>query len=120
MITLQSHQHAAFDRFPQLLRDLAEEFGSEGISAVADRFIAAELADFYWDGRIAEMSLGTHSDGFNEEEEPLQQVGIIGYFRGRYYVATCLVDDERRVRWMLRVQHFDDFASAETAFRAAG
>jgi hypothetical protein len=120
MTTLQQHPHAEFDRFPQFIRDLAEEFGSEGIGTLADRFIAAEWADFYWDGRIAEMPLGTYSDGLEQREEPLQQVAIMGYFRGRYYFATCLVDNERRVRWMPRVRHFEDFESAEAAFRTAG
>jgi hypothetical protein len=120
MSTLQQHPHAEFDRFPQLLRDLAEEFGSDGISAVADRFIAAEMADFYWDGRIAEMQLGPYSDGLDQGEERFEQVAIVGYFHSRYYVSTCLVDSKTHVHWMPRVRHFDDFESAEAAFRAAG
>lgn len=120
MTTLQQHPHAAFDRFPQLVHDLATEFGTDEIAAIADRFVEAERADFHWDGRIAEMPLGVSNDSFEEGEEPLQQVAILGYFRSRYYVATCLVDDHRRARWMLGVRHFDDFETAEKAFRAAG
>ena len=120
MTTLQQHPHAEFDRFPHFIRDLAEDFGSEEISTVADRFIAAEMADFCWDGRIAEMPLGACDEAFEEGEEPLEQVAIIGYFRCRYYVAMCLQDPQHRVRLMLRVRYFDDFESAETAFLAAG
>jgi hypothetical protein len=46
MTTIQQHPHAAFDRFPQLVRDLIDEFGVEGIGAVVERFIEAERADF--------------------------------------------------------------------------
>ena len=35
------HDHAAFDRFPALVRDLTAEFGAEGIGAVIEQFIAA-------------------------------------------------------------------------------
>ncbi len=117
MTTIQQHPHAAFDRFAQLVRDLTEEFGAEGIGAVIERFIDAERADFYWDGRIAERSLGAY-EAFDREDNACEQVAILGFFRSRYYIATCLVDDQRRVSWMLRVRHFDDLASAETAFVA--
>jgi hypothetical protein len=74
-----------------------KEFGSEGIDTIADRFVAAETADFYWDGRIAEMPPGPYFGAVNEGEERLERVVIVGYFRSRYYVATCLVDGEKRV-----------------------
>jgi hypothetical protein len=115
MTTIQEHPHAEFDRFPQLVRDLAEEFGAEGIGAVIERFIEAERADFYWDGRIAERPLGPY-EAFDDEEDACERVAILGFFRSRYYVATCLVDNARRVCWMPQVRHFDDLASAETAF----
>ena len=119
MTTLHTHPHAAFDRFPQLLDDLAAEFGREGILSTADRIIEAECADFHWDGRLAEMNLGAF-ESFDDQDETFERVAIIGYFRGRYYVATCLVDGERDVHWMLRLRHFDSFESAEQAFLASG
>lgn len=112
----QQHPHAEFDRFPQLVRDLADEFGDEGINAVAERFVAAEQADFYWDGRIAEMKLAPFCEAFDDDDEPCERVAILGFFRSRYYVATCLVDDSWRLCAMLRVRHFDDSANAEAAF----
>lgn len=119
MTTLHSHPHAAFDHFPQLRRDLIAQFGAEGIDAVVEHFIAAERADLHWDGRLAEMNLGTW-ESLDDEDQTFEQVAILGYFRARYYVATCLVDGERCVHWMLRLRHFDGFESAEQAFLAGG
>lgn len=119
MTTLHIHPHAEFDRFPQLLDSLAQEFGRDGILSIAERFIKAECADFHWDGRLAEMNLGAY-ESFDEEDEAFELVSIIGYFHNRYYVATCVVDAERHVRWMLRLRHFDSFESAEQAFLAGG
>lgn len=94
------HPHAEFDRFPQLI----EEFGAGFVDAV----IAAEEADFAWDSRFAEHDLGA------------RRVRIIGYFRRRYLVATCLVDGKRRVRALLKLCRFDCLAEAEAAFLEGG
>ena len=119
MTTLHIHPHAEFDRFPMLVESVKEEFGAEGLMSNVERFIEAERADFHWDGRLAEMNLCAY-EGFDEEDEAFDLVSIIGYFRSRYYVATCVVDAERHVRWMLRLRHFDSFESAEQAFLAGG
>jgi hypothetical protein len=119
MTTLQQHPHAAFDRFPQLVRDLIAEFGTERIDPVVERFIEAEHADFHWDGRIAEMNLGAW-ESVDDEDEAFERVAIVGYFRSRYYVATCIVDGDRHVHWMLRLRNFESFQSAEQAFLASG
>lgn len=119
MTTFHSQPHAAFDRFPQLRRDLIAEFGSNEIDAVIEHFIAAERADFHWDGRIAEMNLGAW-ENLDNEDEAFERVAILGYFRGRYYAATCLADGHRHVHWILRLRHFDSFESAEQAFLAGG
>ena len=112
------HDHAAFDRFPDLVRDLTAEFGSDGIGAIVERFIAAEQADFCWEGRFAEMNLGEF-ESVDGEYEGCERVAVLGYFRGQYYVATCVVDHERTVRALLKVRQFEDFESAETAFLAS-
>ena len=119
MTTLHIHPHAEFDRFPQLLDSLAQEFGRDGILYIAERFIEAERADFHWDGRLAEMNLGAY-ESLDDEDEAFEAVAIIGYFRRRYYVATCLVDGDRHVHGMFRLRHFDSFESAEQAFLAGG
>src|SRR3546814_15311904 len=89
--------HAEFDRFPQRVTDLVAEFGTKGIDAVIEHFIEAEHADFHWDGRLAEMNLGAW-ESLDEEDGAFERVAIIGYFRSRYYVATCIVDGARPVR----------------------
>ena len=119
MTTLHTHPHAEFDHFPQLRRDLIAECGADGIDAVIEHLIAAERTDFHWDGRIAEMSLGAW-ESLDDENQAFEKVTIVGYFRARYYVATCLVDGDRHVHWMLRLRHFDSFKSAEQAFLAGG
>ena len=119
-MSISPHPHAAFDRFPGLVRGLIAEFGAEGIDAVVERFIAAEEADFCWDGRIAERPLGPLEDVFEEGEGARAKVKVLGFFRRRYYVATCVVDAARRVCWTQQPRHFDDFESAETAFVADG
>ncbi len=119
MSHIHSHLHAAFDRFPLLLESLAVEFGTDGLASVAERFIEAEAADFAWEGRFAERNLG-RTDGYEDDDEITDVVKIIGYFRSRYYVATCLVDAERRVHQMLRQRHYNSIESAEEAFIASG
>ena len=112
------HDHAAFDRYQELVRDLTAEFGSDGIGAIVDRFIAAEQADFCWEGRFAEMNLGAF-ERLDDDEELRERVAVLGYFRAQYYVATCIVDQERHVRALLKVRQFERFESAETAFLAS-
>ena len=119
MSHIHTHPHAEFDRFPMLVESVKEEFGTDGLMSNVERFIEAECADFHWDGRLAEMNLGA-SERLDDEDEAFEAVAIIGYFRCRYYVATCVVDAERHVRWMLRLRHFDSFESAEQAFLAGG
>ena len=91
------HDHAAFDRFPELVRDLTAEFGSDGIGAIVETFIAAERADFCWEGRFAEMNLGEF-EWLDDEYEGCERVVVLGYFCTQYYVATCVVDPERHIR----------------------
>lgn len=112
------HDHAAFDRFPELVRDLTAEFGSEGIGAIVDKFIAAEQADFCWEGRFAELNLGEFENVDGEYEE-CERVALLGYFRAQYYVATCVVDQERHARALLKVRQFESFESAKSAFLAS-
>ena len=112
------HDHAAFDRFPDLVRDLTAEFGSDGIGAIVDRFIAAEQADFCWDGRFAEMNLGEF-ENVDDEYQGCERVAVLGYFHAQYYVATCIVDQERHVRGLLKVRQFESFGNAESAFLAS-
>jgi hypothetical protein len=67
------HPHAALDCYPQFVRDLTKEFGSKVIAAVVERFTEAEQADFCWERRISERSLGVYEDGFDEGNELAQR-----------------------------------------------
>jgi hypothetical protein len=111
------HDHAAFDRFPGLVRDVTAEFGSDGIGAVIEKFIAAEQADFCWEGRFAEMELGEFGS-FDGDEDRRERVAVMGYFRGQYYVATCIVDAERNASALIKTRQFECFERAEFAFLA--
>lgn len=112
------HDHAAFDRFPELVRDLTAEFGSDGIGAIIDEFIAAEQADFCWEGRFAEMNLGEF-ESLDGDYEGCDQVSVLGYFRAQYYVATCVVDKQKHARALLKVRQFESSERAESAFLAS-
>ena len=110
------HPHASFDRFPQLVRDLEIEFGRDGLQAVVERFADAELGEFVWDGRIAERDLGAYEGLDDDEFDSSDLVRILSIFRGRYHVATCVVDRSRRLQMMSVIREFDDLPSAEFAF----
>ena len=111
MSQVHAHLHTEFDRYPLLL----EEFGTYEV----DKIIDAEATDFHWDNRFAERNLGAY-EGFDDGEEDGEIVRIVGFLRSQYYVATCVVDGNRRVRPMLLLTHFDSVESAETAFLAGG
>ena len=112
------HEHVEFDRFPSLVQDLTMEFGTDGISTVVEKFIAAEQADFLWEGRFAELNLGEF-ESFDGDEIGCQRVAVMGYFRCQYYVAICIVDAERSVSALLKSRQFASFESAEIVFLAS-
>ena len=113
-----THLHAAMDRYPQFLTTIRAEFPDD-CEAIADEIIDAELGDFCWDSRLAERRICVLEPLDDDESDVREQVRILGYFRSQYIVATCIVDAERRLCWMLKVRHFDDLADAERAFLAA-
>ena len=119
MTTTISHPHAEFDQYPALLEDLADEFGTEGLTATAARIIDAEFMDFHWEGRFAERLINTLEE-FDGEAGTFYRVVIIGYFQGRYYTATCLKDDAQRVFWMLNPRTFEGYEAALETFTAGG
>ena len=110
-----THLHAQMDRFPQFLNTIRAEFPDD-CETIADEIIDAELGDFCWDARIAERHLGVIESIDDDETEARAEVRILGYFRGQYLVATCIVDGEHRLQWMPKVRHYDGLAEAENAF----
>ncbi len=118
MTTFSTQPHAAMDRFPAFVSTIRAEFPDD-FESIADEIIDAELGDFCWDSRFAERPIGI-VDSFDEDENPREVVKIIGYFRGRYLVASCIVNGDRRLLWMPKVRHFEVLAEAESAFLADG
>jgi hypothetical protein len=113
-----THLHAEMDQYPHFLNTIRAEFPDD-CDAIADDIIDAELGDFCWDARIAERHLGVIESIDDDETEARVGVRILGFFRGQYLVATCIVDAEHRLRWMPKVRQYDALAEAEDAFLAA-
>jgi hypothetical protein len=114
--TIQTH--SAMDKFPAFLSTIRAEFPDD-CEAIADEIIDAELGDFCWDSRVAERIIGTVESGDGDDEEAHSEVRIVGYFRGRYLVATCILDAKHRPIWMPKVRYFDLESDADCAFLAA-
>jgi hypothetical protein len=117
MTLSNTHLHAAMDCFPAFLSTIRAEFPDD-CEAIADEIIDAELGDFCWDSRIAERRIGMVAAFETDDFEATEEVRILGYFRGAYLVATCIVDSRRRLQWMPKVRRFGAFAEAESAFLA--
>ena len=112
-----SQPHAAMDIFAHFLSTIRIEFPDD-CEAIAEEIIDAELGDFCWESRIAERRLGVF-ESFGDDDDGLrEEVEILGFFRGQYLVATCILDGERRLRWMPKVRQFEALADAEAAFLA--
>ena len=118
MTAFTTQPHAAMDRYPQFLASIRIEFPDD-CEAIADEMIEAEFGDFCWESRIAERHMGLLESFDVDADEAREEVRIIGYFRGHYLVATCVLDGERRLVWMPKVREFDALADAESAFLAA-
>jgi len=110
-----AHPHAELDRYPHFLNTIRDEFPDD-CEAIAREIIDAELGDFCWESRIAERSNGVVETFEFDEDDACEEVSILGYFGGRYLVATCILSADRHLRWMPKVRHFDAFEAAEAAF----
>lgn len=108
-------QAASRDAYPALLAGIEAQFGREGSVEIAGRFLAAELADFHWESRVAERWLGTY-ESIGDEEIELDRIAILGRLQGIWFVATCLVDGEGAVHAMENLKLIPGEKGAETAF----
>jgi len=110
------------DGYSQLVRELQAEFRCGDVSAVADRIIGAEAADFHWEARVGERYLGRHF-GFDleadEAGDELARVAILSFLARRWHVGMCLVDGEGRAVEMLWLRSFAERGEAEIAFLQA-
>lgn len=109
---------APHDVFPALVAGLEREFGTADCGALAQHFIEAEEADFYWESRSAERHLGRY-DAFEDDEVERDRVAIIGRLAGRWYMAVMVVDGDGAVDRMLHLRRFDSMAQAARAYRTA-
>jgi hypothetical protein len=116
MTNFSTQPHAAMDRFPAFISTIRAEFPDD-CDAIADEIIEAELGDFCWESRFAERQIGI-VEALDDPEDTREEVRILGYFRGRYLVATCILDSDRRLYWMPKVRYFDALMDAESAFLA--
>ena len=114
-----THSHASMDRFPHFLDSIRSEFPDD-CDAIAEEIVDAELGDFCWDARFAERRIGVFESFGEADAEMRTEIRILGYFRGQYLVATCIVDCDHRPRWMPKVRNYDGLEDAETAFLGAG
>jgi hypothetical protein len=117
MTNSTAHPHAAMDKFPAFLASIRSEFPDD-YDAIADEIIDKELGDFCWESRVAERQICV-LEPLDDDEIEREEVRILGYFRGRYLVATCIIDADHRLEWMPKVRHFDAQSEAEMAFLAS-
>jgi hypothetical protein len=114
MTNFTTQPHAAMDKFPAFLSTIRAEFPDD-CDTIADEIIDAELGDFCWESRFAERPISTFETP-DDDEELREEVRILGFFRGRYLVATCILDGDRQLRWMPKVRYFEALTEAESAF----
>lgn len=101
-----------------LIEGLEIEFGRGAGAALAERFLAAEEADFCWDARVEERWLGAYEsvedDGFE-----LDRVAIGGLLSGRWFVAQMIVDGDGCAHGMLGKREFGSERPARKALADA-
>jgi hypothetical protein len=98
-----------------LVAGLELEFGRGAAEALAERFIAAEEADFTWDARHEERWLG----GFEPVEESdfeLDRVAVLGRLDGSWFVAVCIVDGDGMAHGVTGRRTFTTMRAARRAF----
>jgi hypothetical protein len=118
MAQLLSISDAADRVMTALVSGLEIEFGRQAGTALAERFLDAEEADFLWDARVEERWLGGYFGGEDSEIE-LDRVRILGRIDGRWFVAVMLVDGDGDARGMLGKRSFGRAEQARRAFADA-
>lgn len=115
MTMILSSASAVKDGYSQLIEGLEIEFGSTGIEALADYYLAAEAIDFHWDARICERHLGSYESSDDEGLE-LDRIAIIGRLKARWYVGCLIVDGDGVAHDMAWLTRFESEAEARCAF----
>jgi hypothetical protein len=115
MTVISIFQTMSRDAYPALLAGLETQFGHEESVEIAGQFLAAELADFHWESRVAERWLGAY-ESLDDEESELDRVAILGKLQGTWFVAICLVDGNGAVHELLDLRLMASETDAELAF----
>ncbi len=115
-MTMVQHISVVSDRvMAALIAGLEIEFGTRTAEALAQRFIAAEEADFCWDARIEERWLGSYWTS-DEDYLELDRVAILAMLDGRWFVAICIVDGDEMAHGLMGKREFDSADEAREAF----
>ncbi len=118
-MTYVSKIEAATDRVTAaLIAGLEIEFGRGVGAALAERFLAAEEADFCWDARDEERWLGAY-ESLDDEEFELDRVAVLGRLKGRWFVAQIIVDGDGCAHGMLGRREFGSAKAARKALADA-
>ena len=100
-----------------LVAGLELEFGRGAAEALAQRFMAAEEADFTWEARIEERWLGAY-EALEDSELELDRVAIIGRLDRQWVIAVCIVDGDGMAHGMIGRRNFSQVLAARKAFAA--
>ncbi len=120
MTTISASAGTRIDPFERLIAGLEWEFQSADCDAVARRFLDAEAADFHWEARRDERTLGPYEGLEDDGEGPLARVAIVGCLAGKWFVATMIRADAGGVLELIRCEHFAGCEEAGRAFAEAG
>ncbi|GAC1582400.1 MAG: hypothetical protein NVS3B5_16800 [Sphingomicrobium sp.] len=106
----------------RVLHSLATGSGIEDRRTLGDvinrHILAAEEADFYWDGRLKERWLGANCSADGDEIE-LDRVAIVGRIDGRWFATISIIDGDGMPHGMTSRRTFHTRREAEKAFEYA-
>jgi|GEM_PF-460707 hypothetical protein len=118
VMTMYESIGAASDRVMKaLIEGLEIEFGRPAGQALAERFLAAEEADFHWDARSRERWLGAYH-AIEDEGFELDRVAVLGLLDGEWFVAVCIVDGDGKAHGLAGCRHCATKAEAEAGYVA--
>lgn len=118
MMEVQSIGGASDRVMAALIAGLEIEFGRGAGEALAERFLAAEESEFYWEARVEERWLGAYAS-VDEEDIELDWVAVMGRLDGRWFVAVCIVDGDEVAHGMMGRRAFGCEREAREAFADA-
>src|SRR3546814_4483860 len=91
------------------------ELKKPDVELLAAHVLDAERDDFHWESRFDERHLGAY-ESLDDEPEELDRLAIIGYLKGRWHTAICIVDGEGCLFDMLNLQHHESAGDARNSY----